>query len=530
MKTIQNKKPINVYAETKHKKTKITEYIEKELNSFSNIDNDSIQKPLSTLFKNLNEINPNTKLDFIPSIIEDMKKTENLKELKSYINLLNAKLENILKPKNDIIRKEIINNKKINEIRLKEILFEHRNSAVDLFFNLFYIFSLLSYTNDKNVIFRINNLSNNALIDYAKKNSKFFSFNKMSLHTLYALCGGKKKFYSFINSHLKELTTSKTITKFVDPFMGGVGSFYSSYSVIKENDIKVILNDLNPAIACLNNHVKSKSENKNILKNISFFIQKLFQKTNMFEATYKDTNLFIKRLEKIFNYRVNKEGKNRSTLTSSILLFLLNNNFGGNYKTKEDGSTTFSVPKDLNKFDRYFNFVGKVELYNFLYNSVNVRIENKDYKEILKKNSQKEDTHTTFDPPYFNECHLTISEFEKQRVELNKQFLEVSSEREKNKIASKMNKILGGCVANYGKYGDNFNHEELLKDLALVKGDISYFNYSHPLIGKYCLDYGLKVKTLGRKSTNSKNEKGGTIDTKYEVFMTGSVINTREIL
>ena len=90
MKTIQNKKPINVYAETKHKKTKITEYIEKELNPFSNIDNDSIQKPLSTLFKNLNEINPNTKLDFIYPIIEDMKKTENLKELRLYINLLNA--------------------------------------------------------------------------------------------------------------------------------------------------------------------------------------------------------------------------------------------------------------------------------------------------------------------------------------------------------------------------------------------------------------------------------------------------------
>ena len=239
---------------------------------------------------------------------------------------------------------------------------------------------------------------------------------------------------------------------------------------------------------------------------------------------------FIRRLEKIFNYRVNKEGKTRSTVISSILLFLLNNNFGGNYKTKEDGSTTFSVPKDLDKFDRYFNFVGKVELYNFLYNSVNVKIENKDYKEILRKNNQKEDTHTTFDPPYFNECHLTISEFEKQRVELNKQFLEVSSEREKNKIASKMNKILGGCVANYVKFRNNFNHEELLKDLSLAKGDISYFNYFHPLIGKYCLNYGLNIEPLGRKSTNSRNEKGETIDTKYEVFMTGSIIKKREIL
>lgn len=291
--------------------------------------------------------------------------------------------------------------------------------------------------------------------------------------------------------------------------------------------MKVVLNDLNPALYCLNKQIKSKRDNKRILKNIAFFIQKLFQETNMFEASYKDTLSFNKRLEKIFNYRAKKEGSNRSVLTSSILLFLMNNNFGGNYKTNQDGSTTFSLPKDLKKFDRYFNFVGKVELYSFLYTSVNVRFENNDYKEVIKKHSTKEDTHTTFDPPYFNECFLTISEFEKQRLNLENKFNEAISKRDKNKIASQMNKISGGCIANYGKYGDNFPHEQLLKDLSTIKGDISYFNYSHPLIGKYCLEYGLNVTALGRKSTNSRNTKGSTIKTKYEVFMTSSLYNEK---
>lgn len=525
----QHIKPIMEFANTKHSKTNLTKKIETELNQFSNIQDDIFQKCLSNTFKLLNQLNSNKKsdLDFIFSTIKDMKETSNLKELKGHLSLLNAKLENIIKPKNDIIRREINNDKKIDFTRMKNILFSFKDFNKKIFFNIFYMLSILSYTTDKNVVFRVNNLSDNALIDYLKKNYKFFSFNKMSLDTLYSLCGGKKKFYKHINDYMKNLTNNKSITKFVDPFMGAIGSFYSSYSVIKKNNMKVVLNDLNPALYCLNKQIKSKRDSKKILKNIAFFIQKLFQETNMFEASYKDTLSFNKRLEKIFNYRAKKEGSNRSVLTSSILLFLMNNNFGGNYKTNQDGSTTFSLPKDLKKFDRYFNFVGKVELYSFLYTSVNVRFENNDYKEVIKKHSTKEDTHTTFDPPYFSECFLTISEFEKQRLNLENKFNEAISKRDKNKIASQMNKILGGCIANYGKYGDNFPHEQLLKDLSMIKGDISYFNYSHPLIGKYCLEYGLNVTALGRKSTNSRNTKGGTIKTKYEVFMTSSLYNEK---
>lgn len=523
MKKNQGKKPIKILAETKHKKTKLTVEIETKLNEFSNIDNDIIQKSLNTSYKLLNQINSDTEIDFLIPLLENMKEASSNEELKGYIIALNAKFSKIIKPENAIVRKEIKEEKKIDTIRLKEILFEHRFSNKNIFFNLFYMFSLLTYTNDKNVIYRVSNLSNKALIDYVKKNYKFFSFDKMSLDTLYPLCGGKKKFYKQINEHINNLVNEKTINKFIDPFMGALGTFYSSYSVIKENDMSVVLNDLNPAIYCLNKQVKSKRASKKILKYISLFIQKSFQETNMFEPTYKDATIFVKRLEKILNYRAKKEGNKRSVLSSAILLFLLNNHFGGNYETKEDSSSSFSLPKDMVKFDRFFNFVGKVELYNFLYTSVNVKFENKDYKEVIKKHSRKKDTHTTFDPPYFEECLLSVADYEKQLKQLNIDLQNATKKREKNKIATAIKKISSNSPANYGIFGDNFPQEELLKNLSLIKGDISYFNYQHPLISKYGAEYGLNIGKLGRKSTNSKIEKGSEVKETFEVFMTGAI-------
>jgi len=86
----------------------------------------------------------------------------------------------------------------------------------------------------------------------------------------------------------------------------------------------------------------------------------------------------------------------KSVLGSSILLFLLNNGFGGNYKTQKQGSY-ISPSTDEDKYVRFFNFVGKIEHYHFLYNSVNVKFENKDYKKILKKYSSNPNSYTTID-------------------------------------------------------------------------------------------------------------------------------------
>jgi len=95
--------------------------------------------------------------------------------------------------------------------------------------------------------------------------------------------------------------------------------------------------------------------------------------------------------------------------------------------------------------------------------------------------------------------------------------------REEIKYQKEQHKLLEGCVYNYGLFGDNFNHEQLLKDLILVGGELSYFNYPHPVIEKYSNQFNLNIELLGRKSTNGKVEAGEKIEKKFEVFMTGKI-------
>jgi len=528
-KNVQNNRPIKEYQNQSFKKSKYTQTIEKRLFSIL-VDNDIYQKSLNTTVKTLSKLNPTEILpeieDLIDMLIDSINKNTSIKEIKLIVNLINSKLENLIKQKQDIVIKETINNKKIDTNRLKNILFKNRFLSQNMFFVLFYCISLLTYTKDKNVIFRVNNLSDNGVIDYIKKNYKFFSFNNSYLDTLYSYGGGKKKFYKHILKHIKQSNKLGKFKKFIDPFFGGGGSFYSSYNVIKENNISCILNDLNPSILNLNKHIQNKKDHKQIMKNIASFIKTMFIKTETYKPSVVEYKKLHKRLLKILNYREKKEGNNTSVMTSSILLFLLNNNFGGNYKTTKEGSQC-SIPSDMKKVDRFFNFVGKIEFYHYLYTSVKVQFENKDYKEILEKHSRKSNTYTTIDPPYLNINNLTIMEFDKQMNRLKKLIKNSTTKSEKKRYGREMNKLLEGSPYNYGMYGDKFKHEQLLKDLEIIKGEISYFNYTHPIIGKYYKKYGLDIDLLGRKSTNGKTEKGVEIKTKYETFMTGRITKNK---
>ncbi len=80
-----------------------------------------------------------------------------------------------------------------------------------------------------------------------------------------------------------------------------------------------------------------------------------------------------------------------------------------------------------------------------------------------------------------------------------------------------------GCSFNYGNFWDDFPHEQLLKDLKLIKGELTYCNYRHPLIEKYSKKHGLTIQSLERKSTNGKNIKGVQRVVKEETFMTGRI-------
>ena len=138
--------------------------------------------------------------------------------------------------------------------------------------------------------------------------------------------------------------------------------------------------------------------------------------------TYQPTSEQYKEYHSALLQKLNEIEKNRTAKNtiegSSILLFLLNNGFGGNYEMKDSGSY-ISASTDTKKVKRFFNFVGKIGLYHYLYNTAKVTFHNKDYKTILKKYSGHSDTYTTMDPPYFQTNMMSIEEFDKKMEHLN---------------------------------------------------------------------------------------------------------------
>lgn len=518
--TMKEKKPIIQYKTTFPKKTRYTVKLEQKLMSLI-IEDTTFLRLVNTTLLSLYKLNPKNRIIDVDFLISTLDTITNLDEMKNTIRLINSKLKFNFKPVNNVEILPPVEENKLDTEKIINILFESRYLSPDKFFKIFYSLSKLTYTSDKRVISRVNNLNDKEVLDYVLKTHKFFNFQKTSLSSLYSYGGGKKRFYIPISEHLKSVVDNKKISTFIDPFMGGLGTFYCSFNVLKQNNINVILNDINPSLYTLNKMTKGKVSHKKVLKGISNILRTLFIRFNTYQPTFEQYSSYHKSLLRVLN-NIEKRGlKTNPILSSSILLFLMNNSFGGNYKMRDSGSYV-SPSTDLEKTNSFLNFVGKVEFYHYLYNSVNVKFENKDYKKIIKKYSQKSDTFTTFDPPYLGTNTMSIEEFEFELKKIDR-LIKKTPKTELKKIKrlkTQRGKLFESTSFSYGKYGDLFPHETLLKDLSMVKGELNYFNYKHPLVEKYSKKYGFEINYLNRKSTNGMSKSGEKIKVTQEIFMT----------
>lgn len=525
---METKKPIQMYQAQSYHKSDYIKDLEKKITSINTLDT-SCQKLTNTILQSLCKLNPDKKIDEIDYLFKTIIKITHLKELKATLRLISIKLKNLVKPTNDAIlpipHEETTEVRSINRDTMSKVLFSYKNASPKKFFKIFFALSLLTYTKDTQVIKRINalldrgDISHSVLTDYVLRNYPYFSFNSPHLGNLYPYAGGKQKFYETINTHFKEVVDSQEISTIIDPFMGGLGTFYSLFTHIPK-DTSVILNDLNPSIYTLSKSVQNRNGQKKMMVFISNIIQDMFNQYQTCQPTseqYKEYHNAL--LQKLNGIEKNRTAKN-TIEGSSILLFLLNNGFGGNYEMKDSGSY-ISASTDTKKVKRFFNFVGKIGLYHYLYNTAKVTFHNKDYKTILKKYSGHSNTFTTMDPPYFKTNMMSIEEFDKKMEHLNQTLATQTIGTQEYKTTHKeILSLTCGCSFNYGNFGDDFPHEQLLKDLKLIKGELSYFNYRHPLIEKYSQKNGLTIQYLERRTTNSKNTTGTPIQMKEETFMT----------
>lgn len=525
---METKKPIQMYQAQSYHKSDYIKDLEKKITSINTLDT-SCQKLTNTILQSLCKLNPDKKIDEIDYLFKTIIKITHLKELKATLRLISIKLKNLVKPTNDAIlpipHEETTEGRSINRDTMSKVLFSYKNASPKKFFKIFFALSLITYTKDTQVIKRINalldrgDISHSVLTDYVLRNYPYFSFNSPHLGNLYPYAGGKQKFYETINTHFKEVVDSQEISTIIDPFMGGLGTFYSLFTHIPK-DTSVILNDLNPSIYTLSKSVQNRNGQKKMMVFISNIIQDMFNQYQTCQPTSEQYKEYHSTLLKRLNGIEKNRTKTNTIEGSAILLFLLNNGFGGNYEMKDSGSY-ISASTDTKKVKRFFNFVGKIGLYHYLYNTAKVTFHNKDYKTILKKYSGHSNTFTTMDPPYFKTNMMSIEEFDKKMEHLNQTLATQTIGTQEYKTTHKeILSLTCGCSFNYGNFGDDFPHEQLLKDLKLIKGELSYFNYRHPLIEKYSQKNGLTIQYLERRTTNSKNTTGTPIQMKEETFMT----------
>jgi len=251
--------------------------------------------------------------------------------------------------------------------------------------------------------------------------------------SLYSWIGGKKWLSKDIQDVLSKELKDKTVHTYLEPFLGGMGSFKSILKILQDTDIKEIyLNDINPLIIetlkyiqndfsdiekhyiqlvqdFINtfpkqklNTVKFNSKKKKFTKGFYHYseLQKTKDKEVLKELFLVEPQLFFNKVKKEFNS--DKLANNITVHTISKFLFLMTYCFNGVYRENQKGE--FNVPFNWgNKPEIGLNKVKEFEMYHDLFNNTNVTFENMDVFDFLDKYQNKPNTLVYLDPPYAND-------------------------------------------------------------------------------------------------------------------------------
>lgn len=298
---------------------------------------------------------------------------------------------------------------------------------------------------------------------------------------LFSWIGGKKWLENELQLKRRKLLDKENdLNTYIEPFVGGLGSFKSLYPILKEKNCKkIILNDINKVVIETYKNIKFNHEIliKEYLLLEQKFSLKVPEKTYQLHKTknkleikelLQEANSFFMEIRKSFNK--SKLEDNVDIKLIAKFLFLQNHCFNGVYRENRKGE--YNTPFNWVAIP-YKNCEDKTLIfkeYSLFFNENNIHFTNQDALKLTEENLEG-NNFFYFDPPYLNE----------------------------NKGENKYNK---------DSFGIN-EQENLLK----LRKESKYFMYSNhniKVLNDICINYKFNLEIVKRKNFfSSKSEDRG---------------------
>jgi DNA adenine methylase len=247
--------------------------------------------------------------------------------------------------------------------------------------------------------------------------------------------GGKKWLEKDIQLQLENLKNNDEIDVYIEPFLGGLGSFKAILpTLIEKNVKKIILNDINLITISVFKSIQDNleefiseyviiekkfreefSQNKILCKKKVkkvdgyevveghyhyFELNKTRDKEELKEKFLQEPRDYFNKIKKEFNK--DKLSGNITVKTLSKFLFLMQNCFNGVYRENLKGE--FNVPYNWNStLSNLDNKIKDLKDYNKLFNEVDITFTNKDVFDLLDDYKNLDNVLIYLDPPYLNE-------------------------------------------------------------------------------------------------------------------------------
>lgn len=224
---------------------------------------------------------------------------------------------------------------------------------------------------------------------------------------LFNWIGGKKWLAKELN---ETFANYKDIDIYVEPFAGGLGSFFFTLDTIKELNVKkVYLNDINNTIITTYRLIKEdyqsvyerykeiELEYKKIIPEVAYTLHKTKQKVKLKEQLQNSRD-YYNEIKKSFN----KEKDKNSLESVSLFLFLAQHCFNGVYRENKKGefNTPYNWECGVPDFDNKLNLF---KSYSKTFNDMHIEFSNMDCFEFMESILEREGKVLLYcDPPYLN--------------------------------------------------------------------------------------------------------------------------------